>query len=170
MKEMPVNRATMRAAVYLILRRQEEILLDRRCNTGFQDGNYSLVAGHVEAGESVIAALIREAQEEAGIILSLDAVGFVHLMHRKSEDDLYYFDSYFAADCWVGEVTNCEPHKCDDLRWFSLNSLPLNLVSYVRDVLIHCGVHARPFSEYGWSMPGYGRSRDDSSSRASSGP
>jgi 8-oxo-dGTP pyrophosphatase MutT (NUDIX family) len=144
----------MRAAVYLILRRQEEVLLARRCNTGFQDGNYSLVAGHVEAGESVTAALIREAYEEAGIVLSRGAIQFVHLMHRKSEDRLYYFDFFFVADAWIGEITNCEPHKCDDLRWFSLTRLPLNLVPYVRDVLTHHGVHAGSFSEYGWSAPG----------------
>jgi ADP-ribose pyrophosphatase YjhB (NUDIX family) len=147
----------MRAAVYLILRRQEEILLARRCNTGFQDGNYSLVSGHVEAGESVTAALIREAYEEAGIVLSPEAAKFVHLIHRKSEDGLYYFDFFFTADEWTGEITNCEPHKCDDLRWFSQTRLPLNLVSYVRDVLTQQGIYAHPFSEYGWPAPPLGQ-------------
>jgi 8-oxo-dGTP pyrophosphatase MutT (NUDIX family) len=159
----------MRAAVYLILRRPEEILLARRCDTGYQDGNYSLVAGHVEAGESVTAALLREAQEEAGIVLSPEAIKFVHLMHRKSEDDLYYFDFFFTADDWTGEITNCEPHKCDDLRWFSISRLPLNLVPYVRDVLIQAEVHGRPFSEYGWSAPAYGQIGNGALSEAPSG-
>jgi 8-oxo-dGTP pyrophosphatase MutT (NUDIX family) len=148
---MTNQRATMPAAVYLILRQQEQILLARRCNTGYQDGNYSLVAGHVEAGERVTAALIREAHEEAGITLAPQDLEFVHLTHRHSEDELIYFDFFFVAHRWTGEVTNCEPHKCDDLRWFSMAALPVNMVAYVRDVLAHLRGNGSKFSEYGWS-------------------
>jgi 8-oxo-dGTP diphosphatase len=141
----------MRAAVYLILRQQEQILLARRCNTGYQDGNYSLVAGHVEEGERVTEALIRESQEEAGITLAPQDLEFVHLLHRHSEDELIYFDFFFVAHRWTGEVTNCEPHRCDDLRWFPVAALPANTVSYVREVLAYVSVDGSKFSEYGWS-------------------
>jgi 8-oxo-dGTP diphosphatase len=144
------ERATMRAAVYLILRRGEQVLLARRCNTGFQDGNYSLVAGHVEANEPVTQALLREAREEAGITLSPHAVEFVHLLHRKSDDDLVYFDFFFVAHQWDGDVVNCEPDKCDDLRWFALTGLPPNMVVYVRDVLTRMIAEEQKYSEYGW--------------------
>ena len=43
-----------------------EILLHQRKNSGFFDGHYSLVAGHMENGETIHAAAIREAQEEIG--------------------------------------------------------------------------------------------------------
>ena len=43
-----------------------EILLHQRKNSGFYDGHYSLVAGHMENGEGIYAAAIREAQEEIG--------------------------------------------------------------------------------------------------------
>ena len=36
------------------------VLLLRRCNTDYENGSYSLVAGKVEAGEEVTAAAIRE--------------------------------------------------------------------------------------------------------------
>jgi 8-oxo-dGTP pyrophosphatase MutT (NUDIX family) len=140
----------MRSAVYLLLLQQEQILLARRCNTGYQDGNYSLVAGHVEEGERVTEALFREVQEEAGITLAPQDLEFVHLMHRHSEDELIYFDFFFVAHRWTGEVTNCEPHKCDDLRWFPLAALPANTVAYVREVLAHVRVGGSKFSEYGW--------------------
>ena len=57
-------------ATYVILRRGEEILMQRRLNTGYEDGNYGFVSGHVEKGETYRNAIIREAREEAGIILN----------------------------------------------------------------------------------------------------
>ena len=43
-------------AVHILLRRDDEVLLVRRCNTGYEDGKLSVVAGHVEPGETVTRA------------------------------------------------------------------------------------------------------------------
>ena len=45
---------------HLYLVQDNTVLLMRRCNTGYQDGRYGLVAGHVEPGEDFIDAIIRE--------------------------------------------------------------------------------------------------------------
>lgn len=143
-------RSRTRAAVYLLLRRGNQILLARRLNTGFQDGNYSLVAGHVEEGESITAAALREAREEVGITLAAADLTFVHAMHRASADDLIYYDFFFTLEHWQGEIVNCEPEKCDDLRWFPLDALPVNTVAYVRAVISQFVPAGQSFSEYGW--------------------
>jgi 8-oxo-dGTP pyrophosphatase MutT (NUDIX family) len=58
--------------VHLILRRDEEVLLSRRHRTGCADGLLHAPSGHVEDGEDVRAAVIREAAEEIGVTLAPD--------------------------------------------------------------------------------------------------
>ena len=70
-------------AVHLLLIKDDRILLLRRHNTGYEDGNYSVVAGHIDGGEKLRSAMVREAREEAGIEISpsnLRVVGVMHLM------------------------------------------------------------------------------------------
>jgi 8-oxo-dGTP pyrophosphatase MutT (NUDIX family) len=63
--------------VNLLVINNNRLLLGRRCNTGFADGLYSLPAGHLELGESVLSAAVREAREELGITIDLVDVRFV---------------------------------------------------------------------------------------------
>ena len=53
-------RARFPATVHLFFFRENQILLLRRFNTGFRDGEYSVPAGHLDGGETVMQAGIRE--------------------------------------------------------------------------------------------------------------
>ena len=137
-------------ASYVILRDGNKILLQRRCNTGYEDGNYGLVSGHVEAGETYMQAIIRETKEEAGIVLHPGDLRFAHFMHRKDKgEDNERADIFFVATSWDGEVENIEPNKCDDLSWFDKNNLPENLIPYIHKALRHID-EGIMYSEYGW--------------------
>jgi 8-oxo-dGTP pyrophosphatase MutT (NUDIX family) len=59
---MPDRRFTMPCAVHLFLVRDDHVLLLRRHNTGHEDGKYSVVAGHLDGGEEVRTAAVREAR------------------------------------------------------------------------------------------------------------
>lgn len=130
---MTTPRFTLIGAVHLFLMSDDQVLLARRFHTGYEDGNYSVVAGHLDGNEEIKAAMIREAREEVGIDLASTDVQVVGVMHRKSDDERV--DFFLASERWSGELRNCEPHKCDDLAWFALDSLPKNMVLYVRRAL-----------------------------------
>jgi len=50
---VPRDWFTMVVAVHLFLLRDGLVLLLRRYNTGYEDGRYSVVAGHVDGGEEI---------------------------------------------------------------------------------------------------------------------
>lgn len=135
-------------AVYLILIRDNKILMLRRQNTGFEDGNYSLIAGHVDENEGPTRAVSREASEEAGIHILPENIRLAHVMYRKKPDE-ERIDFFFIADAWEGEPRNLEPEKCDDLSWFPLDNIPENTIPHVRDVIENHLVNKRAYSEFG---------------------
>lgn len=138
------------SAVHLFLVREGEILLLRRFNTGYEDGNYSVPAGHIDGRERVTVAMIREAKEETGIDIDPTQLRLVHVMHRISpgESD-ERIDFFFEVRVWRGEPIITEPNKCDDLYWFSLTQLPENIIPYVRTAIQNYQ-DKKPYSEFGW--------------------
>jgi 8-oxo-dGTP diphosphatase len=144
------DRWTVIPAVYLILEKDSKILLMRRHNTGYQDGNYSLPAGHLDGGEPATLALTREAKEEIGIDLDVSELELLHTMHRIAEEGNHErLDLYFRAKKWQGEPTNMEPHKCDELRWVSRTDLPENVIPVVAQALA-CIRTNQPYSDFGF--------------------
>lgn len=140
-------------ASYLVLEKDGKFLLARRFNTGYEDGKYSLVAGHLDGKETFRQAMVREAMEEAGIVLAVNDLQVVHTMHRITETDKVglreRMDIFIKAEKWKGELKNMEPHKCDDLSWFSIDNLPDNTIPYVRHAL-ECIQNGVTYSEFGW--------------------
>lgn len=117
------KRYTMPVAVHLFLMEEERILLLRRFNTGYEDGNYSVIAGHIDAGEDYISAMIREAFEEADITIERADVIPIQVMHRKKDNE-ERIDYFFIAHNYTREILNKEPDKCDELSWFNIHELP----------------------------------------------
>ena len=142
-------RFTCPVAVHIFLLKNGRVLLLRRYSTGYQDGNYSVPAGHLDGNESVTQAAIREAREEVGIEVEPAALRVVGIMHRMSDRE--GVDFFVTAHEWRGQPTNCEPHKCDELRWADPQELPANTIPYVRRALenLRNGVF---FEEFGWSL------------------
>ena len=148
---METERFKLRSAVYLFLIKNNQILLSRRFNTGWMDGKYSLVAGHLNGNETVSQAMIREAYEEAKIVINKEELVPAVTIHRKSlSTDQEYVDFFFVCEKWNGEITIGEPDKCDDLSWFYLDNLPDNLLLYIKEAIENYK-NGVPFFESGWN-------------------
>lgn len=141
------SRFTMLVATHLLLVKDKQILLARRFQTGYEDGNYSLPAGHVEKDESVQAAMVRETNEEIGITVKAKHLTLAHVVHRQS--DRSSIDFFFWCKQWQGEVHIAEPDKCDHLLWSDVDDLPENTIPYVRQA-ITAAVAKQKYSEFGF--------------------
>jgi len=155
-------RAKFPVTVHLFFFHDNKILLLRRFNTGFEDGNYSVPAGHLDGNETVRMAAVREALEETGVRIDKHDIDFATIMHRKSDDTLLpssgtdagtgeRVDFFVRINDWQGEPFNAEPEKCDELRWYDLDALPESTIPYVRRA-IRNSLDAIPFEEFGWKV------------------
>lgn len=134
-------------AVYLILIKENKVLLLKRANTGYEDGNYSLVAGHMDGNETIKQAMIREAYEEAGIIIDENDIEIAAFLHRKTDPER--LDFFLKCDKFSGEVTNMEPDKCSELSWYDINNLPENIIPCVKKAIENYQNNIM-FDNFGW--------------------
>lgn len=123
----PVPDNLRRVCVAYLLREHEgrsEVLLGRK-KRGLGTGHYVGLGGKLEAGETVTAAIVREIEEEAGLLVTE-----AELEHRGSLRYLFptkpawsQRSSVFVVRRWTGE-----PAESDELRpeWFDVHALPLD--------------------------------------------
>ena len=147
---MGAHSFTLVPAAYLLMLRQSResaqqpertrVLLQLRRATGYMDGYWACgAAGHVEAGESVMQAVVREAAEEVGVDIALEDVHPLTVMHRSNDVGgaalEQRVDFFFTARRWSGEPTAAEPERNAGLRWFALDELPERVPPHERAVM-----------------------------------
>ncbi len=108
--------------VTAVIIRDGEVLLGRRSD----NGALTPVTGIVDPGEEPAVAAAREAQEEAGVVIRVDRLAWVHQIPRityENGDQSDYLDLTFRCS-WVegepfpvdGEMTEVGWFRLDDLR------------------------------------------------------
>jgi len=140
-------RARFPVAAHIFLLKADTVLLLRRANTGYEDGNFGVVAGHVELGEPVSQAALREIKEEVGVIVHPADLQPVGVMHRLSDEER--IDFFLVARRWIGEPVNAEPEKCSEIYWCPLHALPESTIPYVRQALLNFQAGLW-YAEFGW--------------------
>ena len=127
------KKADIQLKVRLILYHRGRILLLRQKKG--KGGNYTLVGGTIEDSEFAKEALIRESEEEAGLILDAGDLQLAHVLHKRPKNKKQRITLYFKASMWAGKLKTGEPNKFRGVAWFDLEKLPNNLTQTVRHVL-----------------------------------
>jgi len=124
----------MVVATHVFLIKENKVLLLRRYKTGYEDGKFSLPAGHLDGNESIRKATVREAKEEIGVLINEDDLAFASVFHRLAPGR-ESLDFFFTCKKWSGEPKVMEENKADQVLWSDSKNLPENTVHYIKDAV-----------------------------------
>jgi 8-oxo-dGTP diphosphatase len=144
------ERFTSVVDAHVILRRDGRLLLVRRAGKVYASGQLCLPSGHLEQGESIIDAAIRETREEVGIVLDPARLRLVLSIHQRNPDKRHTRIGFvFEPEQWTGEPAICEPAKCAELLWADPDALPADTVAYTA-AAIRAVQRSSNFALNGW--------------------
>lgn len=151
-KKAPSGTVLNIVGVHLYLEDTEgRVLLGlRHPDSAFAGNTWHFLAGHCQQ-ESALACLVREAQEEAGLLIDPGHVQLAHVVHLvDTPGDTPRMGLVFRTRTWSGTPKILEPDKCTSWRWWHADELPEPIVPYTRAAID--GIRAgRLYTEVGWS-------------------
>ena len=112
-----------------------EILFQRRCGSKLWPDFLGLPAGHVDKGEDVYQALVREAREELNIDINVKNIEDTFVVNRINKNLKPYYDIYFVIKSYKGMIKINEPNKCQELKWFLLGNMPDDVIGFEKEAL-----------------------------------
>lgn len=101
------------------LRRDDEILIAMK-KRGFGAGKWNGFGGKVEPGETVVEAMVREAQEEIGVTPTKFEKVATHTFILPYEHNQWATHTFIATE-WEGEPTESEEMAP---QWFKIPDIP----------------------------------------------
>ena len=124
--------------VAALVREARVLLVHRSPNRRAYPGVWDLPGGHIETGETELAALTREMREELGVQVSTGSTVHLRRWCAGARRDPVLISAWLVRE-WQGTPTNVAPDEHDEIRWFSpeeLPSLPYGLLSTLLVVTI----------------------------------
>lgn len=108
------------------------LMAKRGVNARDEHGRWDFGAGKLEHGESWETAVTREVMEEyAATAKTIDFLTAGNALRATNGQTTHWIWLLFAVQVDPAEVCNNEPHKFDEIRWFTLDSLPNPLHSQI---------------------------------------
>ena len=112
----------VRCVAGALIRDGKILLVKRSPQSRFYPDVWDLFGGHVEGEETLEDALYREAFEELRVkVERLYKIGTFYDPVERAEI------SVFVVRGWVGEPTNAELNEHSEIRWFTLEELPISV-------------------------------------------
>jgi len=119
------------AVVFFCHDRDGNFLMQKRGeNAKDENGRWDIGSGGVEFGHNLLYTLKKEIKEEYSTdILKCEPLGYRELFREHQGERTHWvgFDYKVLVD--KSKVRNGEPHKFDDIGWFTLDNLPSPLHS-----------------------------------------
>lgn len=127
-----MNRPIIGIAAIIFNDKNEVLLLHRKSKVG--KNTWGFPGGKLDINEGLEDCIKRETKEECNInIIDLE---FVNLTNDIMYDiEQHYVTLYYKILSYDGELKNMEPNKCDEIKWFNINNLPINLFSPIKNLL-----------------------------------
>ena len=108
----------------MILNENGDVLLGLRKGS-HGEGEWSFPGGHLEFGKKIFETAKREVKEESGLdVDQFKLISVADEMRYINSDDKHYVNIGIKAQYQGGEPEVCEPDKCLEWKWFSLENLP----------------------------------------------
>ncbi|KAF3470031.1 NUDIX domain-containing protein [Streptomyces sp. Tu 3180] len=121
----------------------------RHPDSRYAGNTWHYLAGRCEQ-ESAVACLVREAWEEAGLVIDPADVELVHVVHVvDTPGGQPLLQLVFRACRWKGVPEVREPDKCLSWQWWPPHELPKRIVPYARVAIVGI-TEGRAYSEMGW--------------------
>ena len=106
-----------------LIREGQILLVHRSPNRPVYPGVWGLAGGHMEAGETELAALTRELDEELGVRITPGSAMHLCRLRVGRGDESVHFSAWLVEE-WEGAPTNAAPEEHDEIRWFRPEELP----------------------------------------------
>ena len=119
-----------------IFNNKNQLLLGLR-KSKHDNGTWCPPGGHMEFGEDIENAAMREAEEETGLkILPQDVFlkGVTNDFYPSEEK--HYITLHLFCRKYQGEPAVIEPDKCERWEWFDMDNLPQNLMLSLKNFLL----------------------------------
>ena len=98
-----------------ILLKDGALLLGRRAAYRSYSDCWDIIGGHIEAGETIEQAMVREVEEEIGV----RPVDFTRLTSLRAEEIELHI---YRVDAWSGGSPAIQDDEHAELRWFTVEA------------------------------------------------
>ncbi len=112
------------------------IMAKRGINCRDEQGRWDIGGGGLELGDSLEKTLTKEIKQEyCTDILDYEFLGIREMFRTNNGKPTHWIGLDYKVLVGKKKVSNGEPHKFDDVKWFTLNTLPSPIHSQFPDFL-----------------------------------
>jgi 8-oxo-dGTP pyrophosphatase MutT (NUDIX family) len=108
------------------------LMMKRGPNARDEQGTWDIGSGQLEFGTTIEETLRAEIREEYGTdVLGWDFLGYRDVHRENNGKPTHWLGLDFKVRVDAEKAHNAEPHKIDEVGWFSFDALPAPLHSQV---------------------------------------